>query len=87
MSGMVAFVIFDCGEPRDGGGTYHYGDGDWGRNVAKAKIYATAGEAGNEIEDLDPEAWLRERLQVRRIGSVVTEQARNIASKIRRGAR
>jgi hypothetical protein len=59
------YVIFDQSPNRlEGGQTYHYGDGDWGDSLRRAKRYATEERARQEIEDLDPERILRDRLVV-----------------------
>lgn len=55
----MKLAIFDKGD-----NTYHYGDGEWGRDKDKAALCDTDAEAKVMLDDVDCDEFLRHRLMV-----------------------
>lgn len=62
MGEAVGFVIFDVGDF-----TYHYGDGDWGTRHEHAKVHVSRTEAEAELDEIDCEEILRDRLVIEEV--------------------
>lgn len=59
----TGFVIYDKSpDVKNGGQTYHYGDGEWGPDREKAFIYPNRDDAEAGLDDVDCDEILRDRL-------------------------